>query len=214
MPERFDFSFWPPRPIERSPITPAQTAPDEEICFDLALIPDNTRRAAVHATGDWADIQDFWVEAIKGPTAKEIEAQTILDPLSSEPHSGFKLLNRRYLNTPYLAFRQVVQEVARLDGEMQEDSPFFRILSNETQGGIDLDTAAELFISDFVFNKRDTRFFPHQLLIARRALTTMYDDITKEDIDPWPVNTSNDGKVIIAKVALRWHENFLENSLK
>lgn len=93
MPERFDFSFWPPRPIERSPITPAQTAPDEELCFDLALIP-------------------------------------------------------------------------------------------------------------------------HQLLIARRALTTMYDDITKEDIDPWPAGATNDGKVIIAKVALRWHENFLENSLK
>lgn len=42
----------------------------------------------------------------------------------------------------------------------------------------------------------------------------MYDDITKEDIDPWPAGAANDGKVIIAKVALRWHENFLENSLK
>ena len=214
MPERFDFNYWPPRPVEQPAITPAQSSLDEEICYDLLLVQDDDRRQAVYATGDWADIQDFWLEAVKPPRAKDVEAETIVQPFSNEPQSGFKLLNRRYLRTSAFAFRRTSEEVARLDGEMHRESPLFQLVKDEFDANVDPETAAENFLSEFVFNRRDARFLPHQLLIARRALVTMYDEVPREDINPWPADIGNDAELIIAKVALRWHENFLENSLK
>ncbi len=97
---------------------------------------------------------------------------------------------------------------------MHQESAFFQLVKDEVDANADRDTAAEIFLSEFVFNRRDIRFFPHQLLIARRALTTMLDDVSRGDIDPWPADISEDARLIIAKVALKWHENFLENSLK
>ena len=214
MPERFDFSYWPPRSIDQPPITPAQSAPDEEICYDLLVVQDNDRRRAVYATGDWVDIQDFWIEAIKEPRSNDVEAQTVLNPPDTEPRSGLKLLNRRYLRTSSFAFRRTSEEVARLDGEMHRESPLFQLVKDEIDANADPETAAESFLSEFVFNRRDDRFLPQQLLIARRALVTMYDEVPREDINPWPADIGNDAELIIAKVALRWHENFLENTLK
>ncbi len=207
MTSRFDFDYWPPRPIEQPFTVPEQSAPSEELCRDLLYIADDDRRRAVYATGDWVDIEDFWVETLREPDAHILEAHTTIDPIFGE-ESRFRVHGRRHLQNATYTFHRLGFEVAAYDDTKEDDeNPLIKTLDEHGSGRYQGDTRAEGFLFHHVFSTWDKRFSNRHVLIARQAVLNIY-----ERLDPLPLGLGEQGRMVLAKVALRWHTNFPLNS--
>ncbi len=198
MTERYDFTYWPPRPIEQPLFVPAQSCSDDELTRDVLYIKDPIRRSAVYATGDWADIQDFWNETTFEPKPKQIYAEAVVDPVTKETTSYLRINGRRHLNRATHAFHSTALYLCDdTDETYNEVDEYF--LGSKTR--------PQLFLEKSVFNSLNRNHSEMNVLIARRALT----DIIENVDEPWPKHLRTEGQVILAKVALRWHTLFEED---
>ena len=202
--DRFDFSYWPPRPHDLPAITPAQSAPSEELTRDVLLIPNDARRAAVYASDDWVDIEDFWVESLAEPHPSDVRSETVIDTMTMAQTNWLRVHGRRHLQNATATFHKVAYELAAYDDNEDPDNehPSIKVLDE----GDDLlpfegDTRAEGFLYHHVFFESDTRFSSRHILLARQAIVDVYDGLS--DL---PMGVGKEGQMIIAKVALRWHE--------
>lgn len=202
--DRFDFSYWPPRPHELPPVQPAQSAPNEELCRDVLLIPNETRRRAVYASGDWVDIEDFWIESMSEPKPSDVRSETVIDTMTMASTHWLRVYGRRHLQHATATFHRVALELAAYDDNEDHDKehPAIQTL-DEVEDNLPFigDTRAEAFLYHHVFFESDNRFSHRHILLARQAINDIYDGL-----NPLPLGVGQEGQMVIAKVALRWHE--------
>lgn len=203
--DRFDFSYWPPRPHDLPSVMPAQSAPSEELTRDILMIPNDARRSAVYASGDWVDIEDFWVESLAEPHPSDIRSETVIDTMTMAQTNWLRVHGRRHLQNATSTFYRVAYELAAYDDNEDPDKEHPAIKTLDENGGDDVpfegDTRAEGFLYHHVFFESDSRFSNRHILLARQAINDIFDGL-----DPLPLGVGKEGQMIIAKVALRWHE--------
>jgi hypothetical protein len=179
--DRYDFSHWPPMPVEQPPVLPAQSADVDELCHDMLYIPNPSRKRAVYATGDWVDIVDFWLEADE---PKENALLKVGD-------GSVRVMTAWHLGAPTYAFHQLAYELCyRACDEVGIDP---NDLASQSK------TPLYRFLLGKVTNPTDTETSNQHLLIARKVLTDIYDGL-----DDLPLGLGKKSRLILAKVALRW----------
>ncbi len=199
--ERYDFSYWPPRPLPQEFITPAENSFSDEVCRDVLYVPHDARRRAVYATGDWVDIQDFWLQA-KEPRPESMRTHsgviTETDPLTGATKEYRRVGSRYHLSAASYAFHGLGYELARTDADLNAEPGDERHL-------FEVVTEAQSFLHYEAFNSWNKTVDHAHILMARQAILDIY-----ERRDPLPIGAGLESEVIYAKVALGWHEG-IEN---
>jgi len=196
MSERYDFTYWPPRPHGIAPVTPVEPCEKDEVCRDLLYIPNQERKAAVYATGDWADIEDFWLETVREPSPRAIWSQTETDPITGQDSSTLRVIGRRHLQTSIYTFHQLGYEIAFYEAcELAEEGDERHLEGQRV-------TRAQKFLFHHAFNLWDTDHSNRDILIARNVIMDIYEERLE-----LPPSLSDSNRAILAKVALRWNQS-------
>lgn len=201
MSERYDFSYWPPRPLPRPEITPAEDSFSDELCRHVLYIPNDNRRQAVYANGEWVDIQDFWLNA-KDPRPEDINSSfnNIIEtnPITGVINEYKKVRSRTHLSGASYAFHNLGYELARLDADNNAEPGDDHHLFEHT-------TRAQKFLFHKAFNGYEKSVNRLHILIAREAVEDIY-----ERRAYLPMGSAAESELIYAKVALKWRDE-IEN---
>lgn len=187
---RYDFEYWPPLPLEQEPVEPISDGFDYELCEELLCSDDPMIRQALHASGEWLDIEDFWLEA-KPPKDSNLIYDPQLYNLAAHGEETKRVLNKRHLSNATLIFRELAYDIADLSH--YAESPL-----DDSYHDSDGSTTGQL-LAQCIFNDRDRTCGQEELLIRRDYVTDLYHN---KEFMPWALGPES--HLLIAKVALNW----------
>lgn len=187
---RYDFDYWPPVPLEQVPVLPAQSAEADELCHGVLYVNDSARQRALYTSGEWVDIQDFWLES-KGPKPGQAGKDWEFPDMDSVIRPPERVRSRYHLSGPTYTFHVLCYEM--VDRHLTETDPTYSYYPDFSN--------SELFKHLFheVFSVWNKQYSHEKVLVSRKTVMDMY-----EGLDPVPWGLSKEGQALIAKVALRW----------
>lgn len=188
--DRYDFSYWPPVPIESLGVVPAESAEPDELCRGLLYITDRQRLKAVYASDEWVDIQDFWLAA-NPPRETQTQVDDTFKDLPDFLHPPIKVWSRYHLSGPSYAFSLLAYDVA-FYGE-RDAQPDQELTYEEFE---DSDTYKTLFHK--IFNQWAKVYDRKHLLIERDQLVQI-DNGTY----PLPSGASQKSRTFYSRVVAR-----------